>query len=160
MAGSRHSHAGNGYNYLCLPGVPTYDSGRVQPGVQADRGYLHHTQYYTPSGPFEDKRFQDVPCAVCLDESHNNVLLYPARNDCPGGWDVEYHGYLMSPRYSTDRVMQHVCVDIEGRVMPGTSTDVAGQHLYPVEVICSNGNSIPCLPYVDGYELTCAVCAI
>ncbi|XP_070545663.1 short-chain collagen C4-like [Ptychodera flava] len=95
MAGSRHNNSGDGYKYLCLPPVPMYDEVEVEPGMQTDRGYIHHTQYYTPSGPFESKQYQDVPCAVCLDGRHSNVILHPARNNCPTGWAVEYHGYLM-----------------------------------------------------------------
>ena len=79
------------------------------------------------------------------------MLMMPARNDCPSGWTEEYHGYLMSERHSPD----FVCVDGTAEYVPGTHASKDGALLYPVEGVCG---SLPCLPYVAGRELTCAVC--
>ncbi|XP_077978982.1 uncharacterized protein LOC144434406 [Glandiceps talaboti] len=158
MVNKYYNQVGNGGNCLCLPLVPDYDESEVVSGAQTDRAYVYHTQYYGSTGPFADKRYFDVSCAVCLDDFHNNILMYPARNDCPAGWNVEYYGFLMSER-NTHQTAEHVCVDVEGRAIPGTGDNVLGALLYPVEGRCPTGSSIPCGPYVDGYELTCAMCS-
>ncbi|XP_077978981.1 uncharacterized protein LOC144434405 [Glandiceps talaboti] len=160
VMGSKYfSQVGNGGNYLCLPVVPDYDEAEVVSGVQTDRAYIYHTEYLGSTGPFSDMRYHDGICAVCLDDYHNNVILYPSRRDCPAGWDVEYYGFLMAAR--TDyQTTEHICVDVEGRAMLGTGASVAGGRMYPVEARCPTGSGIPCGPYVDGYELTCAMCAI
>ena len=43
---------------------------------------------------------------------------------------------------------------------PRTSSDANGVLLHAVEAICANGNSLNCGPYVNGYELSCAVCSM
>ncbi|XP_077978987.1 short-chain collagen C4-like [Glandiceps talaboti] len=159
MSGQLYSQSGNGANHLCLPIVPLYDMDNVTTGVQTDRAYLYHTEYRNPSGPFLDRQYHDIPCAVCLDGTHNNIIVYPAQNTCPDGWDVEYKGFLMAERTSYGTV-DHVCVDVEGRVVLGSATDVNSAFLYSVEGRCPAGSAIPCAPYVDGYELSCVVCAI
>ncbi|XP_077978986.1 uncharacterized protein LOC144434409 [Glandiceps talaboti] len=158
MASKYYNHPGNGANYLCLPILPDYDENEVESDIQLDRGYLYHTEYSGSTGPFVDKRYHDVSCAVCLDDLHDNIIMYPARNDCPSDWDVVYHGFLMAGRNSY-QTTEHVCVDVEGGFIVGTAESVIGGRLYPVEGRCPTGSSIPCAPYVDGYELTCAICA-
>ncbi|XP_070564626.1 short-chain collagen C4-like [Ptychodera flava] len=157
MAGSFHSHEGGGSNYLCLPEVPQYDNS-VYAGKQLYRGYVYHVEYRGRSGPLNSKRYNDLPCAVCLQEQRNNYIMYPARKDCPSGWTREYYGYLMSSKYN-QATSEYVCVDVSGGILTGTSSAVNGASIYPVESRCSRGSGLPCAPYVDGYELTCAVCS-
>ncbi|XP_077978984.1 short-chain collagen C4-like [Glandiceps talaboti] len=159
MSGRYYNQVGNGANHLCLPFVPIYDMDNVATGVQTDRAYLYHTEYRNPSGPFLDKRYNDVPCSVCLDDAHNNVIVYPAKTDCPGGWDAEYYGFLMAERNNYGTV-DHVCVDVEGRSLLGSDSAINSAFLYSVEGRCPTGSGIPCGPYVDGHELSCVVCAI
>ena len=47
-----------------------------------------------------------------------------------------------------------VCVDHNAEPT-GSRSDNDGNLFYPVEARCG---SLPCLPYVNGRELTCAVC--
>ncbi|XP_070566059.1 uncharacterized protein [Ptychodera flava] len=158
MAGSYYTHAGNGGNYLCLPEVAKYDDSVVVAGHQSDRGYIYPVEYRMSSGPLSSKRFHDVPCAVCLQEHRSNYILYPARDDCPSGWTREYYGYLMSSA-SSHTTSEYVCVDKSGGVLAGTSAAVDEALLYPVESVCLAGSGLPCAPYVNGYELSCAVCS-
>ena len=48
-----------------------------------------------------------------------------------------------------------VCVDKDPEYVPGSHKDMNGALLYHVEGQCG---SLPCLPYVQYRELTCAVC--
>lgn len=49
----------------------------------------------------------------------------------------------------------YICVDNDAEYVPGTKANKDGALLYPVEGVCG---SLPCKPYVNGRELTCAVC--
>ncbi|XP_067025659.1 uncharacterized protein [Acropora muricata] len=92
----------------------------------------------------------DAPCAVCFVGSRDSMVMMPARNDCPSGWTKEYHGYLMTAYHGQKHSTEFVCIDAHG-----SKEDKDGALLYPVEGLCG---SLPCLPYVAGRELTCAVC--
>ncbi|XP_077978985.1 uncharacterized protein LOC144434408 [Glandiceps talaboti] len=159
MGSKYYTDSGDGGNYLCLPLIPDYDESEIEPGVQTDRARIYHTEYYGSTGPLADKQYHDAICAVCLDDFHNNVIMYPARRDCPAGWDIEYQGFLMAGR-SDQQTTEHVCVDVEGRAMLGTSAAVNGGRLHSVEAHCPAGSAIPCAPYVEGYELSCTICAL
>ncbi|KAJ8034065.1 hypothetical protein HOLleu_24487 [Holothuria leucospilota] len=104
----------------------------------------------------------DVPCAVCKAPSRFGQLMIPGKNSCPSAeWTLEYSGYLMSERNHPAHLRaMYICVDREmqsvgGSHGPSTSRGV----IRFVESRCSwGGGGLPCGPYVDGYELTCAVC--
>ena len=49
-----------------------------------------------------------------------------------------------------------VCLDEEPEAMPGSQHDFNGALLLAVEGVCG---SLPCPPYVNGWELTCVVCS-
>nr|XP_006813907.1 PREDICTED: uncharacterized protein LOC102809962 [Saccoglossus kowalevskii] len=94
---------------------------------------------------------------VCLVNSRSRVLMVPARNECPSEeWTREYHGYLMTQRHSFDR-SEFICVDRYPEARPGSVDNHNGALLYPVEARCG---SLPRGPYIEGYEITCAVCTI
>ncbi|KAJ7350114.1 hypothetical protein OS493_038400 [Desmophyllum pertusum] len=97
----------------------------------------------------------DAPCAVCYVKSRATQLMIPARNDCPSGWTEEYHGYLMSGRSGHKKSRNYICIDKDAEFVHGSHADKNGALLYIVEGQCG---SLPCLPYVAGRELTCAVC--
>ena len=80
--------------------------------------------------------------------------MMPARNDCPSGWIEEYHGYLMTAHYDHPSSRDFICVDREAEYFHGTKADQDDALLYLVQGGCG---SLPCLPYVSGRELTCAV---
>ena len=85
-------------------------------------------------------------------------------NACPIGYTMDYSGFLFANRYHSSRSLgthsrsQFVCIDFSpqgyqnGR---GNSDDNYGQ-LYPVEIQCSG---IPCPPYRNYREVTCAQCS-
>ncbi|KAI8513823.1 hypothetical protein Bbelb_081470 [Branchiostoma belcheri] len=157
IGGSHYAHSGGGANYLCMPYQPTYDT--PQAGSQTPRGYLYGSQYYTTDfEPYNQLYKHDPPCAVCRVPSRSTTYTVPARNACPSGWNIEYTGYMMTSQYGQKR-SQFICMDENADYVFWTSYDQGtAAFLYPVEVRCVAGGSIPCAPYVDGNELTCAVC--
>ena len=83
------------------------------------------------------------------------LLMMPARNDCPSGWTEEYHGYLMTNYYNHPNQKDFICIDKDPEYIHGSHARRGENWLYPVEGYCG---SLPCLPYVQHRELTCAVC--
>ena len=156
MGGEFYTHPGGGANYLCLPHNPKYD--KYQDGHQY-AGYMYGTEYEVSSYsgvPFKRSLHDhDAPCVVCFVKSRGSMLMMPARNDCPSGWTEEYHGYLMTAYHNHGHPTDFICVDKDPEHVPGSHADKNGALLYPVEGVCG---SLPCLPYVSGRELTCAVC--
>ncbi|XP_067024728.1 short-chain collagen C4-like [Acropora muricata] len=156
IGGEHYTHSGGGSQYLCLPRNPKYD--KYQNGHQS-AGYVYGTEYEVNAyngNPFDrNLHNSDAPCAVCFVKSRGSMLMIPARNDCPSGWTEEYHGYLMTSYYGHKHSSEFVCVDGNPEYVHGSKRDNNGALLYPVEGVCG---SLPCLPYVAGKELTCAVC--
>ena len=156
MGGERYTHHGGGVNYLCLPHNPKYD--KYTNGHQAS-GYVYGTEYQVSEyngDPFKrNLHDHDAPCVVCFVKSRGSMLMMPARNDCPSGWTEEYHGYLMTAYHGHKHSSDFVCVDGDPEYVSGSHADKNGALLYAVEGVCG---SLPCLPYVNGRELTCAVC--
>ncbi|XP_020623243.1 short-chain collagen C4-like [Orbicella faveolata] len=154
IGGDGYNHQGGGVNYLCLPTNPKYD--KYKDGWQ-DSGYVYGTEYEINTfNPFK-KNLHDheAPCVVCFVKSRGSMLMMPARNDCPSGWTEEYHGYLMTEYYNHKKQRDYICVDEDSEHVPGSQTNKNGALLYPVQGACG---ALPCLPYVNGRELTCAVC--
>ena len=83
-------------------------------------------------------------------------MMIPATNKCPSGWTREYHGYLMTSHYAEKHSSEFVCIDVNAEAVPGGYRNTNGALLYLVQVNCGFG--IPCVPYVEGKELTCVVC--
>ena len=149
-----YSHSGGGGKYLCLPNNPKYD--KYSDSWQST-GIIHGTEYEVSSfNPFTNNLHDhEAPCTVCYVKSRGSEMMVPARNDCPSGWTEEYHGYLMTAHYGHKSVRDFICVDREAEYVPGSQADRNGALLYVVQGHC---DSLPCLPYVQGRELTCAVC--
>lgn len=162
MAGSHYSHAGGAADYLCLSKAPIFD--RPQPGHQYG-GYLYGTEYETGGSPLlPNLQNLEAPCAVCLAPSKAITLMVPGRNQCPEGsegktWRLEYNGYIMSQHHTHPRTL-HVCVDSQAEGIVRTHGDHNGALLYHVETSCTSGGGLPCPPYADGFEVTCAVCSL
>ena len=155
MGGSHYTHPGGGSNYLCLPKNPIYQ--KVKAGNQGST-YIYSTEYelnkQTNIFP-KNVHDHDAPCAVCHTESRGSHLMIPARNICPAGWVLEYTGYLMAEHYNHKGRTQYICVDGNPSGTHGSHANLNGALLYFVESHCG---SLPCPPYVQGNELTCAVC--
>lgn len=154
VGSSSHSHTGGGGEYICLPNNPKYD--QYKDGWQSN-SYIYGTEYEVNAyNPFKNNLHDhDVPCTVCFVQSRATQLMIPARNDCPSGWTEEYHGYLMAGYHSHKHSTNFLCIDGEAEFVHGTHTNRNGALLYLVEGQCV---SLPCLPYVSGRDLTCAVC--
>ena len=156
IGGEHYNHHGGGANYLCLPHNPKYD--KYKNGHQ-NAGYVYGTEYEVNSYngvPFKrNLHDHEAPCVVCYVKSRGSMLMMPARNDCPSGWTEEYHGYLMTAHHGHKHSSDFICVDGDPEYVPGTHADRNGALLYAVEGVCG---ALPCLPYVSGRELTCAVC--
>ncbi|XP_071960293.1 uncharacterized protein [Antedon mediterranea] len=167
MSGAPHtgSNTGSGANYLCLPDQPRYKF--TMAGYQTTRGsiaaveFRESTKMFQPTKKLHGLNF---PCAVCQAPRSVSLLL-PADTECPIGWITEFSGYMMASRKNEKRA-EYVCVDespsyIKGRPNAGDVDGVSASFLFHVEGRCNAENvvgGLPCPPYVDGYELTCAIC--
>ena len=99
--------------------------------------------------------FDDVPCAVCYVAERNTVLMIPGKYTCPEDWTLEYFGYLMTERENTKGRTTFECVDEMPDTVSGGHKGEEGVFFYHVEPRCG---SLPCPPYEEEKEMTCAVC--
>ncbi|XP_002737097.1 uncharacterized protein LOC100378529, partial [Saccoglossus kowalevskii] len=157
MGGAHYTHKGSGSNYQCLPMNPIYDD--VESGTGGSRALMYGTEYQMSTfSPLSALHDHDAVCAVCRVRSRGTVLMVPARNECPSTeWTREYYGYLMSDYFDHPSNKEFICVDRNPEGRDGSNANLNGAMLYPVEGRCG---SLPCGPYIDGNELTCAVCTI
>ncbi|XP_028519315.1 short-chain collagen C4-like [Exaiptasia diaphana] len=153
--GGFYTHTGGGGNYLCLTSKPKYLN--FKKGFQ-NGGRMTGTEYQVSDNTAllpKNLQHHDAPCATCHVTTRGSKLMVPGTYECPLGWHREYYGYLMTAHYSHNHPTDFICVDENAQGRTGTHQDVDGALLYLVEGYCG---SLPCGPYVDGYELTCAVC--
>lgn len=161
-AGSSHfTHTGSGANILCLSDEPEF-------GEKDDTVHLLGLIYgleYQPvrdTFPFEATNAaggailndHNVPCAVCRSTARTTSLMIPARKTCPDDWTAEYWGYLSTSHYGHKR-SEFICIDRAPEGDEAGFRNEDGALMYSVEGRCG---SLPCPPYVDGWELTCVVC--
>ena len=97
------------------------------------------------------------PCAVCHLSTRSARMMFPAMTTCPTGWNFEYGGYLVSSRWDQYR-SSFICLDSAPETIVGSGGSTNGTLIYPVEVACVV--SLPCPPYVNGYEVACVVCTM
>ena len=153
--GSHWNQAGGGSNPQCLPLDPNFLT--TISGSQY-RGHIYGAEYqtYTDSNSHVHGHHNtDVPCAVCHVSNRTAVYMVPAKYTCPSGWTTEYYGYLMSERHNHVGRSQYTCVDIAFKSVTGSSANKDGLLFYFVEGRCG---SLPCPPYDNTKELSCAVC--
>ena len=151
--GSEHTHAGGGGNYQCLPLTPQW--GKFTDGHQS-KSYMYGSEYeLTSNSPFpKSLQNMDVPCAACYVPRATSIMI-PAWKTCPGGWEMEYWGYLMSAYHAHKGRTTYECVDEHPEADNAGAPNQDGALFYNVESVCG---SLPCPPYVNGRELTCVVC--
>ena len=149
MGGSYFGDRGGGSNHLCMPPDPDYNL-RVRSGIQG-HSFIYATEYHTV---LQGVNQHDVPCAVCSVSTRIQVLMIPAKTNCPTTWTREYYGYLMSEHVTNYR-SSFICVDKAQESVAGSSEDTLANDLFHVEAKCSG---MPCPPYVNYKELTCVVC--
>ena len=161
------SDTGAAVNYLCLSPVAQW--AKYTDAVDS-RAKIYGAEYETwnantntKAGAEQRSNFffgkslvdDNVPCSVCR-SSRSSVLMVPGRNTCFNGWNLEYAGYLSSGAHTAAAATEYVCLDANPETVPGGFSDQNGKLFYLVEGICG---SLECPPYVDGRELTCAVCS-
>lgn len=121
--------------------------------------YIYGTEYQVPSNSFlpnfKTRLNDDVPCAVCRSLNRASAVMFPARTSCYSGFNLEYTGYLMAGYSGHQSGTTYTCVDSEPEAISGGRADYNGRLLYSVESRCG---SLNCPPYVEGREVTCAVC--
>ena len=155
--GPCYNDPGSGSNPQCLPLDPSFLTSVS--GAQHHRGIMHGVEYetYTDSNSHVHGRHNlEVPCAVCHVSNRTAVYMVPAKYTCPTGWTREYYGYLMTSVSSGEcHRTQFTCVDTAFKGVPGTLANLDGLLFHFVEGRCG---SLPCPPYDNKRELSCAVC--
>lgn len=156
VASAHYTHKGGGVNYLCATEQPKFL--KFQNGFQGASA-IYGTEYELNifSTKFFGKQLHDhdAPCSVCYVQTRNAKLMIPGTYECPAGWTREYYGYLMSSHFNHNHPTDYVCVDHQAEPVPGSHVNRNGALLYSVEAQCG---SLPCPPYTQSKELTCAVC--
>ena len=127
----------------------------------ADMAYIYGDEYQmfgnVPSSNHSLYN-HDVPCAVCYVAPRETVLMIPGTYICPSNWTHEYYGYLMTERCSHSSHKGRTtfeCVDIAPEAVTGGHANRDGALFHHVEPRCG---SLPCPPYEEQKEVTCAVC--
>jgi len=151
--GSHYTHSGGGSNYLCLPRDP-----ELVDITGGSRSLLYGAEYELGStnSPLSGLKDEEVPCAVCY-TPNTNVIMVPAKKSCHDGWVLEYSGFLMSEYYGHLGRTTYVCVDGNPERLDNSYGNQNGALFYFVEASCG---SLPCGPYTNGFEFTCAVCSL
>jgi len=175
VAGSFYSHKGAGSNYVCAHNKPQWGRGNTA-GDQPYTSSLFGAEYeidstYPKNHPFSTDNNGgaslhnlDPVCAVCYNPTAGATHMVVARQDCPSpDMTLEYSGYLVSEK--SDRTgdayiyyrSEYICVDETPEGRPGSEPNMDGALLFPVQAACG---SLPCPPYINLNEITCAVCSI
>ena len=154
--GSHHDHSGGGSNPQCLLLDPNFLTPISQD--QKWQAIMYGAEYEThtySNSHVHGRHNTDVPCAVCHVSNRTAVYMVPANYTCPSGWTTEYYGYLMTEYYKAHRI-QYICVDNAFKFVPGSASGkYNGMLLHFIEGKCG---SLPCPPYDEAKELSCAVC--
>ena len=80
----------------------------------------------------------------------------PAKYTFPEDWTTEYYRYLMAERsHPSHKRFLFLCVDESLTSVIGSKHNHDGFLFYRVEGRCG---SLPCPPYEETKEVTCAVC--
>ncbi|XP_019632210.1 PREDICTED: short-chain collagen C4-like [Branchiostoma belcheri] len=157
-------YQGGGNDYQCLP-LEGVEWNNPVAGNQ-HQSYIYGTEYSVGAGLFSTDNMgyitnpfdYDVPCSVCLVSGRSTHVMIPARLSCPRGWSMEYSGYLMTAPTYHHNSKNFICMDGAPQLRPGSSANLEGaSNLHLVEAQCG---SLPCGPYINGYELTCVVCTL
>jgi hypothetical protein len=168
--GSWYGYSGGGSNYLCLPDNPEFDN--IVPGRQVWSSQIFGVEYETHSDQNKDNQpfslannrgapllNSNAPCVVCHRSNKNSVLTVPAKKKCPTDTMIlEYNGYLSSGVWDQQRT-EFICLDAAPESIPGSVADNNGARITPAQVECDL-KTLPCPPYVEGYEVNCVVCTL
>ena len=153
-AGSHYTHTGGGSNYICLVKDPKYP-----PQANTTSGnWINGTEYKTYRGALRRVADHNAPCVACHVTTRSAQLMIPGTDQCPGGWTLEYAGWLVSEdSFHKGRTM-YVCLDKDAEVLPCEQAHFDSALMYHAVVSCHGRYGIPCPPYVHQKDLACAVC--
>ena len=156
--GARYNDPGSGSNPQCLPIDPQFLTPIANKGY-THRAIIQGAEYQTftdSSSHVHGSHDLEVLCAVCHVSNRTAVYMVPAKYTCPTGWTREYYGYLMTSVSLGDRHRtQFTCIDTTFKGVPGTQANLDGFLFHFVQGSCG---SLPCPPYDNTRELSCAVC--
>ena len=153
-AGSWYTHTGGGSNYICLVKDPKYPPQ----AATSSTNWIYGTEYETGGSALSRVNQHNAPCAACHVTTRSAQLMIPGTDQCPGGWTLEYAGWLVSGHYSHKGRTMFVCLDKDAEVLRGEEASTDGAVMYHAVVGCYGRYGIPCPPYVNQKDLACAVC--
>jgi len=87
-------------------------------------------------------------CAVCYSNRYSTVLMLPGSHICASGWTTAYQGLLVANDEAS-----YLCMD--GVLKPQESRARTANNYCYVTTSC---DALPCPPYKEKSNLTCAVC--
>ena len=117
-------------------------------------GRIHGVEYQALTGLDSSLLNNDAPCAVCHVDGRGEHLMIPGQRSCPQDWTKEYEGLLVTDHYQHQKAT-YVCLDGNPEQIIRGSENKDGGLFYTVQGACG---SLPCPPYVGGYEIACVVC--
>lgn len=164
ITGPHYNSGGNGMNFLCTHEQPQFV--RSQAGNQPYRSYLwgveleydtaSSTQLLTDNVNGGQLLNQDMVCVRCYVEGSYDVMMIPGRHDCGGsGYDLQYKGFLVAEANLQRARSEYICLDEAPEGAPGGSGNMDQSVFYVAQFRCG---SLPCNPFVNDLEVTCAVC--
>lgn len=157
VGGGWFEHGGSAASPLCLTRKPKWNN--YLDGFQST-AFIYGAEYQTTANSFLTKNVDqltdaNIPCAVCMSNVRRSSLMIPGTNECLSGWHLEYQGYLMAGAHNHGSATEYICVDEAPESAESGYRDENGKVFHVVEASCG---SLPCPEYVQGREMTCAVC--
>ncbi|GAB1598961.1 uncharacterized protein LOC115232406 [Argonauta hians] len=153
VAGSSHGDAGGGSNVLCLPMEPQW--GNYTAAVEA-ASTIYGSEYGNSGYDTDILNGHNIPCSVCQTNKPAVIMMLPGRNKCYPGWVQEYSGYLMTSYWKDSGRSSYICMDKQPETTRSGYRHEKCSFFYHVQAQCG---SLPCPPYVNQKEITCAVCS-
>lgn len=149
MGGTHFNRYGGVADYICLVPDPVFSVATSPNDTFVQR--IYGTEY-----DFSHLANDDLPCAVCRSKVHPTSLMFPGKVTCKDGWTKEYHGLLVSDRYTHTAATQFICLDSQYEAIPGSRANSDGKLIVPVIGKCG---SLQCPPYEEDKYFTCVVCS-
>ncbi len=153
-AGSHYTNSGGGSNYICLVKDPNYPPQ----ATTSSQNWINGSEYETHWGALRRVANHNAPCVACHVTTRSAQLMIPGTDQCPGGWTLEYAGWLVSEHRGHSGRTMYVCLDKDAEVLQCEQSVSQGAEMHHTGVDCNGRFGIPCPPYVHQKDLACAVC--
>ncbi len=133
----------------------TYVNGNQGYTLAYQSKYATSTSYGISAWNSIDSK--DVPCVRCEAPGQLETRIFPAKTQCPTGWQKEYSGMYLTSYYSHARG-DFVCVDLDatGDPMGSGSSTSDSNLLYPLELESYISDTTG---YATNRELPCTRCS-